>query len=139
MKNDYFESLEQLNRGDALPLADILQKLQFNSQGLIPVITQRAGTGEVLMMAWMNREAIEKTLSSGRMTYWSRSRNQFWIKGETSGHVQHLKAMRVDCDGDALLCLVDQVGAACHTGRQNCFYFEVDYPNQFVSITSSAP
>ena len=139
MKNDYFESLEQLSQGHTLPLAEILQKLQFNSQGLIPVITQHAETGEVLMMAWMNQEVIEKTLSTGRMTYWSRSRNQVWVKGETSGHVQQLKAMRVDCDGDTLLCLADQVGAACHTGRQNCFYFEVDYPSQSVSITSSVP
>ena len=96
--------------------------LSYNDAGLIPAIAQDAATGEVLMLAWMNREAVARTLETGRVTYWSRSRQAFWIKGETSGHVQTLVELRVDCDRDALLLLVDQVGPACHTNRRSCFY-----------------
>ena len=99
--------------------------LTFNDQGLIPAIAQEAATGEVLMMAWMNAEAVRRTLESGRVTYWSRSRQAFWVKGETSGHVQELVEMRVDCDRDCLLVLVRQTGPACHTGRRSCFYTAV--------------
>ena len=99
--------------------------LTFNGQGLIPAIAQEAATGEVLMMAWMNAEAVRRTLESGRVTYWSRSRQAFWVKGETSGHVQELVEMRVDCDRDCLLVLVRQTGPACHTGRRSCFYTAV--------------
>ncbi|WP_425090335.1 phosphoribosyl-AMP cyclohydrolase [Tropicimonas sp. S265A] len=99
--------------------------LRFNDQGLIPVIAQEAETGEVLMMAWMNAQAVVKTLETGRVTYWSRSRQAFWIKGETSGHVQELVDLRVDCDRDCLLALVRQTGAACHTNRRVCFYTSV--------------
>ncbi|WP_423894309.1 phosphoribosyl-AMP cyclohydrolase [Candidatus Pelagadaptatus aseana] len=113
-----------------------MAELNFNSQGLIPVITQDATSREVLMMAWMNQESLAKTLEAGRMIYWSRSRQALWAKGETSGHVQLLKSMRIDCDGDAILCLVDQTGAACHTGRSNCFYLQVDLGNQCVTIMS---
>jgi phosphoribosyl-AMP cyclohydrolase len=96
--------------------------LKFNDQGLIPAIAQAAGSGEVLMMAWMNATAVAETLASGRVTYWSRSRAELWRKGETSGHVQRLVEMRLDCDRDCLLVLVEQTGPACHTNRLSCFY-----------------
>ena len=96
--------------------------LSYNAAGLIPVIAQEAATGEVLMLAWMNAEAVARTLATGRVTYWSRSRSAFWVKGETSGHVQKLVDLRVDCDRDALLALVEQEGPACHTNRRVCFY-----------------
>ncbi len=96
--------------------------LTFNDQGLIPAIAQDHDTGEVLMMAWMNAEAVARTLQTGRVTYWSRSRQAFWVKGETSGHVQELVDLRVDCDRDCILVLVRQTGPACHTGRRNCFF-----------------
>jgi len=96
--------------------------LVYDDRGLIPVIAQDHASGEVLMMAWMNAEAVARTLATGRVTYWSRSRAAFWIKGETSGHVQQLKELRVDCDRDCLLALVDQTGPACHTNRRSCFY-----------------
>ena len=98
------------------------QSLTYNAQGLIPAIAQDEASGEVLMMAWMNAEAVEKTLETRRVTYWSRSRNDFWIKGETSGHTQELVDFRVDCDRDALLLIIRQVGPACHTNRRTCFY-----------------
>ncbi|TJZ89737.1 phosphoribosyl-AMP cyclohydrolase [Paracoccus gahaiensis] len=96
--------------------------LKYDAAGLIPAIAQDAGTGEVLMMAWMNADAVARTLETGRVTYWSRSRQAFWIKGESSGHVQALVEMRVDCDRDCLLLRVDQTGPACHTNRRSCFY-----------------
>jgi len=96
--------------------------LTFNEQGLIPVIAQDASSHEVLMMAWMNDEAVARTLASGKVTYWSRSRSAFWVKGETSGHVQELVELRLDCDRDCLLVLVRQTGPACHTNRRSCFY-----------------
>ncbi|MCO4777931.1 MULTISPECIES: phosphoribosyl-AMP cyclohydrolase [Lentibacter] len=101
------------------------QSLTYNAQGLIPAIAQDEASGEVLMMAWMNAEAVEKTLETRRVTYWSRSRNDFWIKGETSGHTQELVDFRVDCDRDALLLIIRQVGPACHTNRRTCFYTAV--------------
>lgn len=100
--------------------------LKYNEAGLIPAIAQDAESGEVLMMAWMNADAVSQTLKTGRVTYWSRSRKSFWIKGETSGHVQELVEFRIDCDRDCLLVVVNQTGAACHTGRRNCFYTLVD-------------
>lgn len=96
--------------------------LVYNGQGLLPAIAQDASTGEVLMLAWMNAEAVKRTLDTGRVTYWSRSRGEFWVKGETSGHIQELVEMRLDCDRDALLVKVRQTGPACHTGRRSCFY-----------------
>jgi phosphoribosyl-AMP cyclohydrolase len=96
--------------------------LTFSADGLVPCIAQDADTGEVLMMAWMNAEAVTRTLETGRATYWSRSRRAFWIKGESSGHVQELVELRVDCDRDCLLALVRQTGPACHTNRRSCFY-----------------
>ncbi len=96
--------------------------LIYDAAGLIPAIAQEAGTGEVLMMAWMNAEAVARTLGTGRVTYWSRSRQAFWVKGDTSGHAQDLVEMRIDCDRDCLLLPVRQTGPACHTNRRSCFY-----------------
>ena len=97
-------------------------KLKFDAQGLIPCIAQAEGNGEILMFAWMNAAAVAKTLESGRVTYWSRSRQSFWVKGESSGHVQELVELRIDCDRDCLLAVVRQTGPACHTNRRSCFY-----------------
>ena len=99
--------------------------LKYDPNGLIPCIAQDHATGEVLMMAWMNVQAVARTLETGRVTYWSRSRGAFWVKGETSGHEQRLVELRVDCDRDALLALVEQEGPACHTNRRSCFYTAV--------------
>lgn len=96
--------------------------LKYDGAGLIPAIAQDVESGEMLMMAWMNAEAVARTLETGRVTYWSRSRRGFWVKGESSGHVQELVEMRVDCDRDCLLVLVRQTGPACHTNRRSCFY-----------------
>ncbi|MEL6781771.1 MAG: phosphoribosyl-AMP cyclohydrolase [Pseudomonadota bacterium] len=98
----------------------------FNADGLIAAIAQDADTGDVLMMAWMNAEALKATLDTGRATYWSRSRGALWMKGETSGHAQEVVALRVDCDQDAVLLTVRQAGSACHTGRKSCFYRQAD-------------
>ena len=99
-----------------------ITSVKFNEQGLVSVISQDAETLEVLMLAWMNAESLKETLETGRMTFWSRSRQAFWRKGESSGHVQTLKDMRLDCDRDCLLALVEQVGPACHTNRRSCFF-----------------
>ena len=104
--------------------------LKFDANGLIPAIAQEAETGEVLMMAWMNAQSIERTLETGRVTYWSRSRKAFWAKGETSGHIQELVQMRLDCDRDCLLLQVRQTGPACHTNRRSCFYTAVSEGNE---------
>ncbi len=101
----------------------LLHAIRFDAQGLVPCIAQQHDTGEVLMMAWMNAEAVAETLLTGRVCYYSRSRTGLWRKGESSGQVQRLVDLRLDCDGDALLALVDQTGVACHTGRRSCFYF----------------
>ena len=101
---------------------------QFAHGNLVAAIAQDSTNGQVLMMAWMNEAALTKTLETGHVTYWSRSRNQLWTKGESSGHHHKLISMRYDCDGDALLLQVEQVGAACHTGERSCFYREID-PN----------
>ncbi len=100
----------------------VIAKFTFNSDGLVPAIAQQADTGEVLMMAWMNADAVRETLSTGRVCYWSRSRGALWRKGESSGQVQMLVEFRWDCDNDTILLQVDQSGVACHTGRRNCFY-----------------
>jgi len=99
-----------------------LDEIKFGPDGLVPAIAQQHDTGEVLMLAWMNRDAVRATLEEGRACYWSRSRQALWRKGETSGQVQRLIDLRLDCDGDALLLLVDQKGVACHTGRRSCFF-----------------
>ena len=103
----------------------LLNELSFDANGLIPAIAQQFDSGEVLMMAWMNKEAVKATLTENRGVYWSRSRNSLWRKGESSGQIQQLKEFRWDCDRDTILLLVDQTGVACHTGRRNCFYFAI--------------
>jgi phosphoribosyl-AMP cyclohydrolase len=107
---------------DPAARAAFADAVRFDARGLVPVVAQQHDTGEVLMVAWMNREALDETLRSGRVTYFSRSRNALWKKGETSGQSQHLVDLRLDCDGDTLLALVAQDGVACHTGRRTCFY-----------------
>lgn len=102
--------------------AAALAAISFNQDGLVPAIAQQYDTGEVLMMAWMNKEAVAETLATGRVCYWSRSRKGLWRKGETSGQQQRLKEFLIDCDGDTILLKVDQDGVACHTGRRTCFY-----------------
>lgn len=107
--------------------------LRYNDSGLIPAIAQCHETSEVLMMAWMNAEAVAETLETGRVTYWSRSRQAFWRKGESSGHVQRLVSLRVDCDRDCLLLSVDQTGPACHTNRRSCFYTLVEDGHEVIT------
>lgn len=102
----------------------LAQTLKFDADGLVPAIVQDSTSGEVLMMAWMNKDAIEKTLATGKTHFYSRSRKKMWLKGETSGHVQHVRSISVDCDSDVLLVKVAQVGAACHDGYYSCFYRE---------------
>ena len=107
-----------------------LDELAFDGRGLIPVIAQDAENGQVLMVAWANREALERTLTEGRMVYWSRSRQELWRKGDTSGHVQHWQELRVDCDADVVLATVHQEGAACHTGERSCFFRALEGPEE---------
>jgi len=107
-------------------MSALLEALKFDAAGLIPAIAQQHDSGEVLMLAWMSREAIAETLATGRVCYWSRSRQRLWRKGETSGHVQRLVEMRLDCDGDTLLLRVDQEGPACHTGERSCFFRRIE-------------
>ena len=120
-----YKSLEKQRKNTTLDTQEAISNLQYNQDGLIPAIAQQHDTGEVLMMAWMNKLSIEETLKTGQVCYWSRSRQCYWRKGESSGHVQKLKEMRTDCDGDTLLLLVDQKGPACHTNRKNCFYISI--------------
>jgi phosphoribosyl-AMP cyclohydrolase len=107
---------------DLLTREAFVDAVKFDDNGLVPAIAQSSETGAILMMAWMNRETLERTLQTGEVTYWSRSRKEIWRKGETSGHTQHLVEALIDCDGDALLLKVDQIGPACHTGAPSCFY-----------------
>lgn len=138
MQREYFQQLENFPDKTSIKLSDIIEQLTFNEQGLIPVIAQDATSKKVLMFAWMNKSSLIKTITTKRMTYWSRSRNQLWIKGETSGHSQAVKSMTFDCDGDAILCQIDQVGAACHTGRSGCFYLDVNFEQAHVRILGDA-
>lgn len=135
MIRDYFVSLEKHDSDSPLLLSDVIDHLAFNQDGLIPVITQDIHTKSILMFAWMNRQALERTIETKCVTYWSRSRNQLWTKGETSGHTQKLINLSFDCDGDTVLCQVEQQGAACHTGRDTCFYLKVDTEQQKVWVT----
>jgi phosphoribosyl-AMP cyclohydrolase len=114
----------------------VAARLKRDAYGLVAAIARQHDTGEVLMLAWMDDEALARTLSTGRATYWSRSRGEYWVKGDTSGHVQHVKAVRLDCDGDALLIDVDQVGAACHTGARSCFQDELPLTGDELPLTS---
>jgi phosphoribosyl-AMP cyclohydrolase / phosphoribosyl-ATP pyrophosphohydrolase len=115
-----------------------LDELRFDGQGLIPAVVQEADTGELLMVAWMDRGAVEATLSSGRTHFWSRSRGKAWAKGETSGHVQHVQSVFADCDGDTLLVLVHQEGVACHTGNRTCFFTALGGPSDTPSEPAPA-
>lgn len=109
------------------PLApELAARLKRDPAGLVAAVVQQHDTGEVLMLGWMDDEALHRTLTTGRVTFWSRSRQEYWRKGDTSGHVQHVKSVSLDCDGDALLVRVDQVGAACHTGGPTCFHHELE-------------
>ncbi|MGB2248599.1 MAG: phosphoribosyl-AMP cyclohydrolase [Alcanivorax sediminis] len=130
-----FKDNEHQPEGFQVSLKEALDNLKYNSDGLVPAIAQQHDTGEVLMMAWMNREAIEETLQTGRVCYFSRSRNTLWRKGESSGQVQLLKALRFDCDADTVLVSVDQTGPACHTGRRDCFYWKADANNVTIDKT----
>ena len=121
-----FKQLESAALGDAVDLQEVLNNLAYNSDGLIPAIAQDANSHQVLMVAWMDRTAIERTLAEGFACYWSRSRQAYWRKGETSGHLQALEELRFDCDGDAILLSVVQTGPACHTNRPSCFYLLAD-------------
>lgn len=104
-----------------------LDQIKWTQEGLVPVIAQDAASGRILMFAWMNREALEKTVALGEAVYWSRSRNKLWHKGESSGHVQKVREIRLDCDGDVLLLEIEQMGGiACHTGRESCFYSRLE-------------
>jgi phosphoribosyl-AMP cyclohydrolase len=115
----------------------VYEKLKFDGQGLIPAIVQEQATGRVLMMAWMNRASLEKTIATGKTHFWSRSRQKFWMKGESSGHTQAVKDISFDCDGDTLLIKVEQIGAACHEGYQSCFYRSVEKQGNAFKITEA--
>ncbi len=117
-----FLKLEQAEAGSRFALSDVISQIPWSPQGLVAAIALQHDSGEVLMLAWMNEEALMETLQTQQACYWSRSRRSLWRKGETSGNIQHIKEIRLDCDGDSLLLLVDQVGPACHTGRRSCFY-----------------
>lgn len=119
------KALEVAAAGTSVDLAEFLDAVKFNDQGLVPAIAQESASGTVLMLAWMNRASIEQTLATGLVTYFSRSRQSLWQKGATSGNTQRLLSMQFDCDGDAILMQVDQTGPACHTERPNCFYLNV--------------
>ncbi|MEZ5559069.1 MAG: phosphoribosyl-AMP cyclohydrolase [Pseudomonadales bacterium] len=130
-----FQELESAPVDSVRPLAEVLGHIRFNADGLVPAVAQDAGSREVLMLAWMNRAAIERTLAEGYACYYSRSRATLWRKGETSGHLQALRELRLDCDGDAILLLVEQTGPACHTNRPSCFYLKVE--GQQVRVTTA--
>jgi phosphoribosyl-AMP cyclohydrolase len=112
-----------------------VEQLKFDAAGLIPAIIQEKSTGRVLMMAWMNRESLETTIATGRTHFWSRSRQKFWMKGESSGHTQQVKDISFDCDGDTLLIQVEQTGAACHEGYKSCFFRSVQDAGKTFKIT----
>ncbi len=130
-----FKQLEKASQGENFDWPQLKAQIKFDQNGLIPAIAQQFDTKEVLMMAWMNLQSLEETLKTGRVCYWSRSRQNYWRKGEESGQIQLLKSLAFDCDGDTILLTVDQTGPACHTGRRSCFYSKVDGEN--VVITSA--
>ncbi|KAB7744580.1 phosphoribosyl-AMP cyclohydrolase [Nostocoides sp. F2B08] len=113
--------MDRVTRSEQAPVEELIARLSRNDRGLVAAVVQDHDTREVLMLGWMDDEAIRRTVEQGRVTYWSRSRQEYWRKGDTSGHTQQLRSLSLDCDGDALLLTVDQVGAACHTGSRTCF------------------
>jgi len=117
-----------MNATSSASADEVLERIRFTDTGLVPAIVQQWDTREVLMMGWMDAEAFRRTMTEGRVTFWSRSRQEYWRKGDTSGHVQYVKGVALDCDGDTLLVTVDQVGAACHTGTRTCFDADVLQP-----------
>ena len=129
------KELETSANGTTAELAEVLDQLRFNEQGLIPAIAQDYDSGDVLMLAWMDKKAIQRSLSEGYAVYFSRSRQEYWRKGDTSGHLQQLVGMAFDCDGDTVLLRVRQTGAACHTDRRTCFYLNVR--DQYVVVDSA--
>ena len=131
-------TLTEREQGSALDPA-VAARLKRDADGLVCAVVQQADTREVLMVAWMDDEALHRTLTTGRATYWSRSRNDYWVKGATSGHVQHVREVRLDCDGDALIVIVDQVGAACHTGDRSCFDADVLLGRGEASASGATP
>ena len=135
MSDGVFKRLERATAGESVTLRDVLDALQFTDDGLIPAIAQRHDTGEIAMVGYMNRATLEETLTTGRVCYYSRSRNRAWRKGEESGNIQVLRELRIDCDGDALLLTVEQTGPACHTGQRSCFYLKVN--GDRVTVTHS--
>ena len=120
-------------------ISHLSETLQFTADGLIPAIAQQFDTGEVLMMAWMNKDSLTETLATGRVCYWSRSRRAFWRKGDTSGHIQKLVELRYDCDADTILVLVDQTGAACHEGSRTCFTRKLDTDGRISKAETAYP
>jgi len=134
----WYKQKEKLKEGQTLPLPECLSHLSFDAHGLIPVICQCAHSHRVLMMAWMNLEALSETLQTGRMCFWSRSRQTLWRKGESSGNHQRLIDLHIDCDGDTILAKVAQTGAACHTLRPDCFFWHVNPKEDVVRLTSCA-
>lgn len=118
-------SVERRHNGDMELSGNLAARVKFNADGLVPAVAQEASSGVVLMLAWMDAEALARTLATGRATYWSRSRQEHWVKGETSGHVQRVVSVGLDCDGDTILLRVDQTGATCHTGNPTCFFTEL--------------
>ena len=130
-----FKQLEKAKQGDTFDWSTLKDQVKFDANGLIPAIAQQFDTKEVLMMAWMNSKSLAETLETGRVCYWSRSRQNYWRKGEESGQIQLLKSLAIDCDADTILLMVDQTGPACHSGRRSCFYTAVK--NNLVTITSN--
>jgi phosphoribosyl-AMP cyclohydrolase len=118
-------------------IMSVYENLKFNSDGLIPAIIQDNENGRVLMMAWMNRASLEATIATGKTHFWSRSRQKFWVKGESSGHTQAVKDIAMDCDGDTLLIRVDQIGAACHEGYRSCFFRSMTAGGEATRVTES--
>ena len=130
-----FKDLETAKQGHTFDWQAIQSQIKYDSNGLIPAIAQQFDTNEVLMMAWMNERSLLETLETGKVCYWSRSRQNYWRKGEESGQIQLLKSLSFDCDGDTILLQVNQTGAACHTGRRSCFYSQIN--NDKLEVTSS--
>lgn len=134
MQKGFWQEVEKLESKTRMALKDILANIRFNEAGLVPVIAQEASTGEVLMLAWANLEALQISLEENTACYFSRSRGKLWRKGETSGQVQKLVGISLDCDADAVLYKVEQKGVACHTGRKSCFYIDIN--SEFAEINS---